>query len=167
MSFHEVIDAMTDDIVNRLVDRIGFLSSGSGGTCSKVGDVALFTNWAQVTAPFAFVQYGGETAEEVENLGAPPVIQTEDMQFQVWLGAMSFSLAGSGISNQHGQVGLNTIVDAVWYALSGFLLPSAASMGLGYARLFHVSNTTPVVEDHRVISISTWRAKLVRQGIQG
>lgn len=165
MSYPEIIDPILDDIVDRLIDRIGFLSPGSGGTCSKVGDVALFTNFGQVTAPFAFVQYGGEVAGEIENMGANPVVQTEGMQFQIWLGAMSFSITGDGISDKHGRVGLNTLVDSVWYALTGYLLPSAQKAQLALSRLYHAANSTPTVEDYRVISISTWRTNFVRQGL--
>ena len=159
----EIIEPCVDDIVARLRDRIGFLSPARGATCEKVGDAALFTAFSQIGAPFAMVQYAGEDALEVENMGAAAVIQQSTMRFQVWCGAKSFSARGEGTDNLHGEVGLNTLVDAVWFALSGYLIPSARQTAGSYMRLFHVSTTPPVVEDYRVISVITFKSEIVRQ----
>lgn len=160
----EVIEPVCDDFVSRLLEKIFFLSPGLGATCQKAADARLFTEFSQIPSPFAIVKYGGEVGEEPENFGADPVIQIENMLIEVWCGAKSFSSAGEGTDNRNGRIGLNTIVDAVYYGLTGFFVPSLVRTAGCRAKAFHKYNTPPAIDDFRAISISTWGLKVIRQG---
>lgn len=159
MSFTQVISPMSGDVVDLLVEGVEYFAPGKGAYCARVGDANLFTSFSQVPGvPFGVVMYAGEDAGEVENMGNP-TIQVENISWQVWLGTMSFSIEGRLESGQ-GVVGMDDLVDATYQALSGKSLIHAPHP----TKLFHVSTTPPIIEDHRVISIQTWKGYHVRQG---
>ncbi len=164
MSFAEIIEPIVDDIVERQIQQIPALSPSLGATCMKVGDASLFNTLGSIPDPWCLVQYAGEDAQDPENMGTNPVIQQEWVRFQLWLGAKSFSTRALTANQPGGVIGLNTLVDATWFAISGYLSPSARSQGGSWSKFFHVSTTPPEVTESRVVSIMTFKTLLVRQG---
>lgn len=154
------IQPLEEDVVNLLLTGIPYLAPGSGGLCKVVADEQTYMSLNEPSPPFVFVRYGGETANPPEVIGGAQ--QLSEFRFMLYVGAMSFSKAGEGISdNLGGNRGLFGMLDDIFWTLQGRLLPSSPQ---NPTKLFFVSHSVPGVESHRVTALSTWYARVLRVG---
>lgn len=156
------IQPLEEDVVSRLLVSLPYLAPGSGGTCEAISDVTQYMAIKEASPPFVLVRYAGEQADPPRVIGATPSIRTAQFSFMLYVGALSFSVAGEGTrDNVGGNRGLFGMLDDIYWALEGYLLPSAP---YAQAKLFFESNTNPGVEANRVTSLSTFRCSVVRAG---
>lgn len=146
-------------IVDLLVEGIGYLDPSN---CQAIADVATWDSVRTFGTPFCFVKYSGSSAQPPENLGTNPVCQISRFEFLLFLGAPSFSADGAGVSDDElaGRLGLESMVDDVWWALAGQRVVHSD----GLSKLYAGSDSAPMVEGHRVSSTQSWYCDVVRYG---
>lgn len=151
------IQPIEEDVVAQLLAQISYLSPGRGGTCEAVADIETAKRMLNVTPPAAYVKYNGEDANAPKNVG-PPSHQVSRFKFRIGVVAMSFSSQGEGRVDGHHDHGAFGMLDDVFAALEGYVLPHAPTT----SKLFFVGNSEPQIDGLRVTAESYWYCDVTR-----